>query len=79
MSNHTQSVNESTFISLINDLQNLSIAAKKVREKLLILSPSKYGSDLWWEKSDNEATENIKAGHGKKFNNYEEAIKYLSK
>lgn len=79
MSNNTHSINDSTIVSLLDDLQNLSIAAKRVREKLLKLMPEKYGSDLWWEKSDNEAIEDIKAGHGKKFKSYEEAIRYLSK
>jgi len=77
MSNHTKIVSESMLISLMNELEVLSNAAKRVREKLLEIVPVKYGSDLWWEKSDKEAIESIKQGRGKKFETYEEAAKYL--
>lgn len=79
MSNHIKTFNESMVISLLNDLEMLSVAAKGVREKLLKVFPARYGSDLWWEKSDEEAIESIKEGRGEKFKTYEEAVKYLTK
>lgn len=77
MVNQTKILKETTVISLLDDLEALSQAAKNVREKLLKIFPAKYGSDLWWEKSDKEALESIKQGRGKKFETYEEAVKYL--
>lgn len=78
MSNHIKTFNESMIISLLKDLEMLSVAAKRVREKLLKVFPAKYGSDLWWEKSDKEAIVSIKESRGKKFKTYEEAVKYLT-
>jgi len=78
MSNHLKTLNESAIVSLLNDLEALSRAAKAVREKLLKVLPVKYGSDLWWEKEIEEGIASIKAGKGKKFETYEEAVKYLN-
>ncbi len=78
MSNHTKTLNETAIISLLKELDSLAKTVKSVRDKLLKVFPSKYGSDLWWEKSDKEAIEGIKAGRGKKFNTYEQAVKYLN-
>ncbi len=78
MANRTQSIDESTIISLINELAVLSQAAKNVREKLLKIVPVKYGSDLWWDKSDKEAMDQIKNGKGISFNNIKDLQKYLN-
>ena len=51
---------------------------KDLRGKLIKLVPQRYGSELWWEKSDQRAIESIRAGRGKKFNTYEKAVKYLT-
>ena len=77
MVNRTQFIDESTLISLINELAVLSQAAKNVREKLLKIVPVKYGSDLWWDKSDKEAMDQIKNGKGISFNNINELKQYL--
>ncbi len=77
MVNQTQSLDDSAMVSLLNELATLSQAAKNVREKLLKIVPVKYGSDLWWEKSDKEAIEEIKAGKGISFNNIKELKEYL--
>ncbi|MBI5465016.1 hypothetical protein HY946_00200 [Candidatus Gottesmanbacteria bacterium] len=79
MNNHSrsQSLDASTLVSLLNELAVLSEAAKNVREKLLKIIPVQYGSDLWWEKSDKEAMEEIKAGRGISFNNIKELKQYL--
>ena len=79
MNNHirSQSLDESILVSLLNELAVLSEAAKNVREKLLKIITVKYGSDLWWEKSDKEAMEEIKAGKGISFSNIKELKQYL--
>lgn len=77
MVNRTQSIDESTILSLINELAVLSQAAKNVREKLLKIVPAKYGSDLWWEKSDKEANEQVKRGNYTTVKNEEELKKFL--
>lgn len=79
MIDQAKSFNETAVISLLEELDTLSKAAKRIREKILKVFPAKYGSDLWWEKSDEEAIESIKQGRGKKFNTYDEAVKYLRK
>lgn len=50
-----------------------------LREKMVTFLPAKYGSNLWWEKSNHEAVESITNGRGKKFKTYEQAVKYLTK
>ena len=78
MANHTKIINEATLTSLVDDLEALSRAAKSIKEKLIKLLPAKYGSDLWWEKEIKDGIESIKSGRGKKFQTYQEAIKYLN-
>lgn len=53
-------------------------ALNKLQEKLLKLLPIKYGSDLWWEKSDREALKVIGKGEGREFENADKAIKWLN-
>ena len=77
MVNRSQSLDESTMVSLLNELAILSQAAKNVREKLLKIVPVKYGSGLWWEKSDKEAIEQIKRGNYTTVKNEEELKKFL--
>lgn len=62
MVNRTQSLNEATMVSLLDELAVLSQAAKNVREKLLKIVPVKYGSDLWWEKETEKSLEDYKQG-----------------
>ncbi len=77
MSNHTKSLNETAIISLLHDLDTLGKAVRKVKDGLLRIFPAKYGSDLWWEKSDEEAIRQIKAGKGITIKNKEELQKFL--
>lgn len=51
-----------------------------LRKRLLKILPEKalqYGSDLWWEKSDEEAIESIKKGRGMVIHNSRELKKFL--
>lgn len=62
MVNYTQTLDESVFASLLEELETLSEAVKNVREKLLKMIPAKVGSDLWWEKSDKKGSEDYQRG-----------------
>ncbi len=77
MTDQTQSANETTMISLLNDLATLSQAAKSVREKLLKIVPVKYGSDLWWEKETEKSLEDYKQGKYKVYNNAKDLVNDL--
>lgn len=79
MVNRTQSVDETALVSLLDELAILSQAAKNVREKLLKITPVKYGSSLWWEKADKEAMEQIKAGRGTLISNKKELNSFFRK
>lgn len=81
MSNHTATIDSKTVKSLLDEMEYYRRGLAELRKKLLLVLPEKlfsYGSDLWWEKSDEEALKSIKAGKGKKFKTYEEAAKYLT-
>ena len=78
MVNRTQFIDESTLISLINELAVLSQAAKNVREKLLKIVPTIYGSDLWWEKETEKGLQEYKEGKFKTFTSFKSLIKDLN-
>ena len=78
MANHTQTFDEKRILAILDELEELAKAAKKVREGLLKVFPAKYGSDLWWEKETEKGIESIKKGKGKKFKSYDEAVEYLN-
>lgn len=71
------SLDASTTFTILNELGKLVRSIEETRRKIMKVIPAKYGSSLWWEKSDNEALESIRQGRGKKFETYEEAVKYL--
>lgn len=72
------SLDISTTMSILKELDRLSRVIEETRKKIIMALPAKYGSDLWWEKSDKEAIESIKEGRGKRFKTHEEAVKYLT-
>jgi hypothetical protein len=73
-----KTINTKTAESLYRQIQVMGLILEDLRKKVAKLLPAGYGSDLWWEKSDEEAIASIKAGRGKKFKTYEDAVKYLS-
>ncbi len=48
-----------------------------LKNKLLNIMPPKYGSDVWWEKMDEEGLKQIKNGETIKFETTKELKKYL--
>lgn len=76
-------------ITIKSDLlfETLDLLKKKgltaMRKKLLLSIPLRFfkeGSDLWWERSDSEALEDIKHGRvSKPYDNIEELISDLHK
>lgn len=77
MSNQTVTKFSSFAEELLAEVILMEKMLEKLRRKILLVLPEKYGSEAWWKKSDDEAIESIKAGRGKKFETYEEAVKYL--
>lgn len=73
-----ETIDTKTAESLYRQIQAMSMILEDLRKKVAKLLPAKYGSDLWWEKSDEEAIVSIKEGRGKKFKTYEDAVKYLT-
>lgn len=81
MSNHSATIDSKTAKALFEEIELYRSGLAKLHRKLMRLLPDslfKYGGDLWWKKSDFEAIDSIKAGKGKKFSTYEEAVKYLT-
>ena len=66
-----------TVESLYKEIQVMETALGSLRKRIVELLPAKYGSDLWWEKSDTRAMKKIAEGEGIKFKTAEEVIKYL--
>ncbi len=77
MVDQAQLIDEKSAVSLLNDLEALSQSARKVKERILKVFPAKYGSDLWWEKSDREAVKQLKEGKGVTIKNNKELKKFL--
>lgn len=74
--NQTVTLDIQTARTLAAELENLD-RIKKVLLSAIPLHLLKEGSDLWWEKSDKEALEQIKKGKIVKFNSVEELEKHL--
>lgn len=77
MSNGTIVINRHQAGEFLDILDSLEKSLAKLRAALQIYLPSRYGSNSWWEKSDAEAIDSIKAGRGKHFATPKEAINYL--
>lgn len=78
MSNQTNTANETTILSLLNELDVLSRTVQSLREKVLKIIPVKYGSSAWWKKSNEEAINQIRAGEGIVIENKQELKKFFN-
>lgn len=79
MANHYRAlqIDSETMKSLVEDLAKASSFLEELRRKIILSLPVKYGTDLWWEKSDLEAMKKIAKGSGIRFETAEEVIGYL--
>lgn len=68
---------DATYLSFLDDLARLSEAAVRVREKLLLLAPTKEGSYLRLVQETTRAIEESKTDKGTVFANAQEAIEDL--
>gem|GEM_PF-1201697 len=73
----TTTIDLKTAELLFTKVQRMEKALAQIKSKILQLLPAKYGSDLWWEKSDEEAIEQIGLGKGTVINNKEELKRFL--
>ena len=69
--NQTVAVPTKTINEIFSRLDELANAVKKIAAKLSEKEPP-YGSDEWWEWSNEEALKEIKAGKGIKIHNKKE-------
>ena len=80
MSNHLATVDNKTIKALFDEIEFYRKGLVNLRKKLLKVIPEEmlsYGSDLWWEKSDEEAIRSIKQGKGTVIRNRNELKKFL--
>lgn len=80
MSNHLVTVDSKAIKSLLEEMEFYRRGLANLRKKLLKILPEEmlsYGSDLWWEKSDEEALKSIRNGKGIVFQNKKELKKFL--
>lgn len=80
MSNNTTTIDSKTIKTLLEEMEYYRRGLTNLRKKLLRIIPEgmvSYGSDLWWEKSDEEATTSIKAGKGIVIRNRKDLKKLL--
>ncbi|HUQ85222.1 MAG TPA: hypothetical protein VM077_02760 [Candidatus Limnocylindrales bacterium] len=69
-------IDTNTAKKLVKELEQF----EEFKKHVLMLIPEEiipYGSKLWWEKSELEATEDIKKGRVVSFNSTKEMEKYL--
>ncbi len=69
--NQTVTIPAKTIDEIFSRLDELTKTVKKISARLLNEEPP-YGSDAWWEWSNKEAIEEIKAGKGTKIHNKKE-------
>lgn len=75
--NQAVTVSPKTIEEILVHLNMLTKEIKEIKAKLFEKEPP-YGSDEWWEWSDEKALKEIRAGKGIKFNTAKEAIKWLN-
>ncbi len=78
MASQTITLNKVQTQLLIQELMHL----EELKKTLLRIIPESYlpkGSDLWWEKSDLEAMEDVKAGRYTTIKNHKELDRFLDK
>lgn len=78
MDNNTISIDVAAAESLFLDVEKMRKNLELLRKKIIKLFPVKYGSELWWEKSTNQALKEIKQDKGMEFEKVEEAVKWLN-
>lgn len=73
-------IDTKTAESLLKEIEAMGRSLKALRKKIIRFLPAKYGSDLWWEKEELEADEDIRKGRVfGPFKNADELIKTLHK
>jgi hypothetical protein len=79
MANNTSTItiDAKTAEAFFLEIEAVEKALAALREKIIRFFPAKYGSRLWWEKSDKEALEGISRGRGIRFDNAKNALGYL--
>ena len=70
---------DASYLSFLDDLAQLSAVAVRVREKLLLLAPTKEGSYLRLVQETTRAIEESKTGKGMVFASAQEAIEDLQR
>ena len=73
-------IDTKTAESIFSEITSLQKKLELLRKKVVKLLPAKYGSDLWWEKENEEALEEVKKGqvYGP-FQNADELLRSLHK
>lgn len=83
MSNHTTTIDSKTVKALFDEIEFYRRGLSNLRKKLLRSLPEKlfsYGGELWWEKSEIEADEDIKRGNiSRKYTNMKRLTEDLDK
>lgn len=77
---YTLGMNRQTTLTaedLLGEIVRLEKTLVELKAKVISYLPPEYGSEQWWKMMDKVAEESIRAGKGKKFNSYKEAIGYL--
>lgn len=62
---------------LLTEINAIEKALSDLKRKVLSFVPPQYGSDAWWEESDEKAREDIKNGNFTTLKNEKELKKYL--
>lgn len=70
-------INSKQGAAFLAELNRLSKSIDDLRKRVLAAMPVKYGSDLWWEKSDAKAMEDYKKGNYVTITNKKELKEFL--
>lgn len=73
----TVAVPPETIEEILTRLDRLTKEVRIIKRRLFAKEPP-YGSDEWWQWSDNKAREDIRAGKVLRFDSAAEAIKWLN-
>lgn len=68
---------EETAENIFSEVIRMQRQLETLRKKVVKLLPAKYGNDLWWEKENEEALEEVKLGKYTVYNNVQDLIKDL--
>lgn len=78
--NRSTTIDTETAESIFSEITALQKKLESLRKKVVKLLPAKYGSNLWWEKAEEEADDDIK--HGRvygPFKNADDLLRSLHK